>query len=309
MIFYQLIPPNDIVLFSDGSKLSDGSTGGGYVGYQAGRQICRGSFSLGPHKEVFDAEAEAALAGAKAATACPTARFANDLWVCLDNTEVATRLLSPSTGSSQDVFSSFCSLASAWPQRERLPHTRPGAIRIRWVPGHTDVPGNEAADIAAKEGAALPPPRDAEYSYAGLKRQSKATATAAAHRLWLAVLPQTYRDIGISTAPRRPEELQLPRPVLGRLLASRTGHGDFAAYHERFHHYDAYLFCRCGGRKAAFHFLFCPIAKRKARRPLGPPSQVIPYLLGSVKGAQKLATWLAETQFYTDICPRHPPDI
>ena len=145
------------------------------------------------------------------------------------------------------------------------------------------------------------------HSYASLKRQSKAQATAAANKLWLAVLPRSYHDLGISTAPRRPWELQLPRPVLGRLLASRTGHGDFADYHERFQHADAYLFCRCGGRKAPLHFLFCPIAKRKARRPPGHPSEVIPYLLGSVKGAQKLATWLAETEFYTDICPRHPP--
>jgi hypothetical protein len=145
------------------------------------------------------------------------------------------------------------------------------------------------------------------HSLASLKRQPKAQATAAALKLWLAVLPQSYRDIGIRTAPRRPWELQLSRPVLGRLLASRTGHGDFADYHERFQHEDAYLLCRCGSRKASLHFLFCPIAKRKARRPLGRPSEVIPFILGSPKGAQKFAIWLAETRFYTDICPRHPP--
>jgi hypothetical protein len=77
--FYQTIPPHDIVLFSDGSKLADGSTGGGYVGYQAGRQVLRGCFSLGLNKEVFDAEAEAALASVKAAIAFPTAHFATDL--------------------------------------------------------------------------------------------------------------------------------------------------------------------------------------------------------------------------------------
>ena len=41
-----------------------------------------------------------ALAGAKAALSLPSAKFATDLWVFLDNLEVATRLLSHSTGSS-----------------------------------------------------------------------------------------------------------------------------------------------------------------------------------------------------------------
>jgi len=120
--------------------------------------VLHGSFSLGHNKEVFDAEAEAALAAIRAALDSPSSRFATDLWVFLDNVEVATRLLAPSTGSSQAVFNSFSTLASSWPLRERLPHTRPGSVRIRWVPGHSQVPGNEAADLADKQGAALPPP-------------------------------------------------------------------------------------------------------------------------------------------------------
>jgi ribonuclease HI len=304
--FYQTLPRNDISIFSDGSQLDNKRTGGGFVGYQAGQQIVRGSFSLGHDKEVFDAEAEAALAGVKAAISCPTSRFANDLWVFLDNVEVATRLLSPSTGSSQAVFNSFCSLASSWPLRERLPHTRPGSVRIRWVPGHTQVPQNEAADRAAKEGAALPPPPPADLSYASLKRWAKAKAPAAARSLWLAVAPQSYRELGITTSPKLPDELQLARSLLGRILAARTGHGDFAEYHERFNHEDAHLLCGCGARKAPLHFFFCRLAKRRSRRPPGGPREVIPSLLGSAKGVRQLATWLAETNFFVDICPRQP---
>ena len=87
--------------------------GGGYTVYQADRLILQGPFSLGQSKEVFDAEAEAALRGAQAALDYPTSCFATDLWVFLDNIEVAARLLSPSISSSQALFSSFLSLATA----------------------------------------------------------------------------------------------------------------------------------------------------------------------------------------------------
>jgi hypothetical protein len=116
-----------IYMYSDGSKLADKRTGGGYVGYCASRQVVPGAFSLGSNKEVFDAEAEAGLSGA---------HFSTNLWIFLENLEVAARLLTPFAGSSQAVFYNFMELASAWPNRPRLPHIGPGSIQIRWVPGH-----------------------------------------------------------------------------------------------------------------------------------------------------------------------------
>jgi hypothetical protein len=82
--FFQALPKHHIAIFSDGSQLADRRTGGGYVGYPASRQITRGAFSLSSNKEVFDAEAEAALN-------CTSACFATNLWVFLDNVEVAAR--------------------------------------------------------------------------------------------------------------------------------------------------------------------------------------------------------------------------
>jgi hypothetical protein len=58
--------------------------------------------------------------------------------------------------------------------------------------------------------------------YASLKRWAKSKAPAAARSLWLAVSLQSYRDLGITTAPKCPDELQLARPLLGRILAAYT---------------------------------------------------------------------------------------
>jgi ribonuclease HI len=66
-------------MFSDGSKLANGIAGAGFALYQFKRQFLQFSISLGLNKEVFDAEAEAALAGIKAAFKLHTACFATNL--------------------------------------------------------------------------------------------------------------------------------------------------------------------------------------------------------------------------------------
>ena len=65
------------------------------------------AYSLGCYAKVFDAEASAALIRARAALSLPSSWLAIDLWVFLDNLEVAMRLLSPFIGSSQSVFIEF----------------------------------------------------------------------------------------------------------------------------------------------------------------------------------------------------------
>ncbi|EED17356.1 conserved hypothetical protein [Talaromyces stipitatus ATCC 10500] len=243
--FQRTIPSLDIVIFSDGSRLIDGRAGGGYIGIQAHYQFLRSSLSYRHGKEVFNIEVEAALADAQAAIAYPTAQFATNLWICLDNLEVIMHLLSPSTGSSQEVFESFHTLAAAWLLRERLPHTKSGSIQIRWVPGHTKISENKVADLAAKEGAISIPPSPYKSSYASLKRYAKTQSLSAAQTRWQTIAPQTYQDLEITTSPKRPRELQLNRLDLDCIIAARTGYGDFADYYKRFNHDDAYLLCQC----------------------------------------------------------------
>ena len=79
LTFIQTIPKSEIVIYSDGSKQSDGSAGAGFVVYQGGLQVLRRCIALGKRVEVFDAEAIAALVGLKAALELPTTKFANSL--------------------------------------------------------------------------------------------------------------------------------------------------------------------------------------------------------------------------------------
>lgn len=56
---------------------------------------------------------------------------------------------------------------------------------------------------------------------------------------------------------KRNPKLALPRHILHRLLAERSGHGDFAEYYRRFKHEDAELRCRYGAKKGEGHFIDC----------------------------------------------------
>jgi ribonuclease HI len=97
-------------VFTDGSNLPNGMAGAGFALHHSGRLCLQLSFSLGPNKEAFDAEAESALAGIEAAMR--SILHALLLTSGLDNLEVATRLLSPFASSSQEDLETFRTLAS-----------------------------------------------------------------------------------------------------------------------------------------------------------------------------------------------------
>lgn len=118
-----------------------------------------------------------------------------------------------------------------------------------------------------------------------------------------------YKNLKIPMPKEPPPELALPRKNLGYLLAARSGHGDFAAYHRRWAHSDALLTCSCGRDKTPEHFFFC-WKGRKAERLQTPnsclgPQEAINWLLSTVEGAKTFSSWCSSSRFFDTIQRRH----
>ena len=306
----------DITIFSDGSKLADGRAGSGYHGQQANRTLFSRHFPLGHTAEVYDAEMAAAVRGAVDATQTPATHMAENVHVILDNL-AAVRNLQPDRLPvlSPGPAAQIAAARRAWARRKRAPHVPQGEIKVWWTLGHAGLEGNEKADQLAKLGAALSPSHPPPPTLSYLCRQRRAQFARDSHEWWRDNAPPAYRSLEIQWQGK-PKELELARPLLGKLIQHRTGHGDFGQYHRRWNHLDAELSCSCGREKTPVHFYFCKGIRRRA-----PPDpwlrragvhDTVDWVLGTAEGAFRWAEVMCETSFFQDICPhrwaRSPPE-
>ena len=302
--------PSEILLFTDGSRLDNGHVGFGFTAFRGSEHVASGHGALGTQCEVYDAELHAAAMGLAALQRHPDCTFWTRVLVLLDNQSAAQRLASGQpTDRDRDCSVPFFKAQAALEQ-ELLPAFTHPSISVLWIPGHSGIPGNDKADKLAKRGAAAPTPDPPPLppTPAFLKRLTAETAASEAHAWWAEAAPQSYQNLGIKFPARAPPELSLARPLLSRLVAARSGHGDFADYHERFNHEGARLLCTCLRRKSPIHFFFCPRAKRAWRQAnpadrsggLGPHA-TIDWLLGTPAGAKRFAAYCLSTAFFSSI--------
>lgn len=288
-VWLQTSSSRTLVVYSDGSLSVQGHAGYGFAIHRNGVTILNGSGRLGP-AEVYDAEAKGALEGLRAAISLPDA---DRIVVCLDNLATATCLRGMPSDSSQDIFLEFQSLAQEY-----------GAVEIRWIPGHADIPGNEQADALAKAGTSLPEPADTLPTLANLRKIARQRSKDAFKAWWDASAPAQYKDLGLKATTGCPPELALSRPLLHHLLAARTRHGDFADYHERFNHNDARLMCSCGKRKDPRHIFYCRKIAARHRLSLAPsPVAAINGAIG--KDFDQFVKLAKASSFFGRICPHH----
>ncbi|EDN98874.1 hypothetical protein SS1G_13733 [Sclerotinia sclerotiorum 1980 UF-70] len=133
-------------------------------------------------------------------------------------------------------------------------------IRVKWSPGHMEIEGNEEADRLANAGAVGPMDQAADKlpTISGVRTIFRKKCLRAETDWWkevIASLSSSYKKWSPNYNTKEPKELALPRGVLHRLLAMKTGHGDYAAYHQRFKHQNSKQDCSCGMEKEPVGFL------------------------------------------------------
>lgn len=293
----------DFSVYSDGSVDKDGSAGAAYCIFRGpSKEMAHGFVPLGQTVEIYDAEIHGALEGLRAALDHPMAKFATDLIVYLDNEEAALRLhTGVPTPTSSGLIAEFQTLRKNWETRARSRVARAGKVIIRWIPSHTNIKENDRVDSLAKTACNMPTTRT-QASIARARRLIKERYETEISAYWNTNAPERYKRLGIGMTGSPPQELRiLTRKNLGNLLAARSGHGNFAAYHRRFKHTDADTNCSCGQERSPEHPFYCrKLRQKRPPRPLNSRNREedIKWILGTIDGARAFQRWCTEYSPY-----------
>ena len=138
----ELVANHDVVCYTDGSLVDTGLSGAGLSMSIEGDSLDR-SYSLGRYTSVFQAEVFAIL---QAALLSEEAKLSDKRIVICSDSQAALGALGAACCKSavvRDCQDALCRVA------------RCNSVSLLWVPGHSNVPGNEMADSLARRGSSL----------------------------------------------------------------------------------------------------------------------------------------------------------
>ncbi|CCU76238.1 TE1b-like protein [Blumeria hordei DH14] len=252
----------DICAYSDGSSEGHGRSTWGYVLKKDGKDIGKGS-GIKHGGEVLDAE----IIGARKALEAALEFLDNgksrkvggsqQIHVFLDSQQAVSALTTGLSPTSLEDVRSFRALSNL------------AKVLVKWVPGHAGIQGNEEADTIARATLRELPSQDTppgSCTLAYLRGVMNHRRQKLLEDWWIEACPPKYRQLNLQVRRRKPPELSLSRHLLRELIAARTGHGNFAAYHRRFNNLCAPMECSCGKETTPTHFIHCSRHAQHTRR-------------------------------------------
>ncbi|QRV96301.1 ribonuclease H-like protein [Ceratobasidium sp. AG-Ba] len=299
----------DVRIYSDGSGI-DGGIGAAAVLCRDGQPDKVLRLHLGSDKRHVVYEAE--LVGAMLALhLLANEREADTAWIGIDNQAVLHTMRSPVINAAPHLVLAISDLT------RRLIRSHPGlSVTTTWVPAHVGVPGNELADVAAKEAARgissdaqdLPPylRNEVTASPAAAKQAFKEAQRELWRQRWSGETSSSnarIRTIDESTPSNAFHKLaqSMPRRHASLLIQLRTGHIPLNAYLYRFGLRESANCPNCDQRaETVEHFLMrCPAYEReRQRRNAAFPASTnsMATLLSSKEAVRHLLAYIRETR-------------
>lgn len=215
-----------------------------------------------------------------------TGRRARSATVLSDSTSALQAIQNPANKLGQQIIHAITHAAMNT-------KTHGISIRLQWIPGHCDLPGNDSADRLAKE-AAVP---GKTHPFSPLLSRERAFIREDIRVQWEREWKESKNGIHLrridSTLPAKYTRKlygSLPRNRAYLLTQLRTGHCWLAAYAKVFRFRDDDL-CVCGNRESVTHVLLdCPNLRdlrRELRRRVGDAFNSMAVLLGGSREGER----------------------
>jgi ribonuclease HI len=295
---------DDFTIYTDASAIPGESSRGvgvGIVVLNDSQQIVyQETLNLGDSQLVYDGELEGTTRAVEFAS--KVAEQGQSYYIYSDNQAGLHRLKIPSDNPGQ-----ACQIRAS--QAAELANSKGATISINWVPGHTDVYGNELADSLAKAATKLAPSTD-KTSFAVLGSRARKVST----KEWESVLDQYDKQPNQNPATYKKQfpwqlrtKIQIPQGTKRELASSfyqlKLSHGYIKSYLHRIGRAESDL-CRCGKRETTEHLLLSckqtEIAQARAKlRETHGLRPSLKLLMHTKIGIEKTLGFLKETRLCT----------
>jgi ribonuclease HI len=296
-------PENDrnIIAYTDGSMLNEVVGAGGIVQW-TGDFWWKFEKALGHQMEVYDAELIGIRTAAEqiATIILESNWYDKAIWIFTDNQAAVNRVASLHAGPRQDIAIAISDVAKQL-------YRRRCTLIIEWVPGHTDVPGNEEADRLAKKATTRPQPSMYHTSLSYLKRAARSQMVEEWRQWWYSVPNKGKGYSGEFRVKTDKFFNSGNRKIISTITQLRTTHGYLRSYLSKIPNNNIdtpYCLCHRGFLQNTRHLLMqCSLyaTERAEMRQLAShiPKMRLQTLLYTNAGYTPLEHYLRETNIVT----------